>query len=333
MQCPSRPRHPRYGGIRTLKKKASDSWIALSVIASSIVLFIALALGLSGRVLGHDGRHIHVRFHDVTGIKVSSQVKFAGAPAGAVSGIRMLTAAERAADPKNVVEITLNLFHEVPQLSKNVRVSIAADTLLSDKFVLLQDEGNGIPALAPDEILIGINPTTFDKLARNVDDAIEGLRKTLGGDATVDAKDLFSKINQIVGETQGLLAELKPVVKDAGIVISDAKIAVSDARSLLSDNKERIERVIIRLDNAAGSVESLAKKGESLLRDNEKNLSASLSGLRVTSDNLKVTSTYSKFLLRDLAERPSRLIWGGGKPPALPSERQILQSRQPIPDR
>lgn len=321
-----------YGGIRPVKKKASDSWIALSVIASSIVLFIALALGLSGRVLVHDGRFVCVRFHDVTGIKVSSQVKFAGAPAGSVSGIRMLTATERAADPRNLVEVTLNLFQDVPQLSKNARVSIAADTLLSDKFVLVQDEGNGTQPLEPGEILNGITPTTFDKLARNVDDAIEGLRKTMGGDAAVDAKDLFSKINQIVEETHTLLMELKPVVKDAGVVVADAKVAVSDTRSLLSDNKERLERAIVRLDSAAGSVESLAKKGEALLRDNEKNVSSSLSGLRVTSENLKVTSTYSKFLLRDLAERPSRLIWGGGKPPVLPSEQQILQSRQPIPD-
>jgi hypothetical protein len=53
----------------------------------------------------------------------------------------------------------------------------------------------------------------------------------------------------------------------------------------------------------------------------------------VTAENLKVTSTYPKFLLKDLSERPSRLIWGGGKPPALPSQQEILQSRQPIPDR
>lgn len=330
-----------------MKKKASDALIAISVIASSIVLFIALALGLSGRVLGHDGRVVRVRFHDITGIKVSSQVKFAGAPAGSVSGARMLTANERQADPDHLVEITLNLTRDVPPLTKAARVSIAADTLLSDKFVLVQDEGAGAPLLADGEILHGITPTTFDKLARNVDDAIEGLRKAMGGDASANAKDLFAKIDRIVEGTQSLLTELKPVVKDAGLVVSDAKSAVadakatmvdaratiSDARTLLADNKERIGQAITRLDSAAGSIESLAKKGEALIQDNAKNLSSTISGFRVTADNLKVTSTYSRFLLKDLSERPSRLIWGGGKPPALPSQQEILQSRQPVPER
>lgn len=323
-----------------MKKKSSDGWIAISVILSSIVLFLALALGLSGRVLVHDGHAARIRFHDITGIKVSSQVKFAGAPAGSVTGVRMLTATERLADPEHLVEITLNLLRDVPPLTKNAKVSIAADTLLSDKFVLLQDDGTGAPLLAEGEILNGTTPTTFDKLARNVDDAIEGLQKTMGGDAVGNARDLFSKLNQVIENTESLLTELKPVVKDAGTVISDAKvavadarIAVADARSLIGENKEGIARAVVRLDSAAGSMDSLAKKGESLIRNNEKNISASLSGLRVTSENLKVTSTYSKFLLKDLAQRPARLIWGGGKPPALPSQQEILQSRQPVPDR
>ncbi|MFZ4775098.1 MAG: MlaD family protein [Terrimicrobiaceae bacterium] len=303
------------------------------MIVCSILLFIALALGLSGKVLIADGHTVRVRFHDITGIKVSSQVKFAGAPAGSVSGVRMLTAAERSRDPQHLVEVTLNLFPDVPPLTKRAHVSIAADTLLSDKFVLLQDDGTGAAPLDAGEALNGVTPTTFDKLARNVDDAIQGIRKTMGADASEDTKDLFTKVNQIVEETQALLTELKPVVKDAGVVVADAKAAVAESRSLLGDNKAGIERAIDHLDSAASSVESLAKKGEALVRDNEKNLSSSLSGLRITSDNLKVTTTYSKFLLRDLAERPSRLIWGGGKPPSLPSEQQILQSRQPISDR
>ena len=323
-----------------MTKKASDAWIAVSVIACSIVLFIALALGLSGRVLVHDGHAVRVRFHDITGIKVSSHVKYAGAPAGSVSGARMLTAAERKTDPDHLVEVTLHLLRDVPPLTKSARVSIAADTLLSDKFVLVQDEGAGAPLLAEGEILNGITPTTFDKLARNVDDTLEGLRKAMGGDASANAKDLFSKIDRIVDDTQSLLTELKPVVKDAGLVVGDAKATMADARatmadarSLLSDNKERIGQAITRMDKAAASMESLAKKGEALVQDNAKNLSSTIAGFRVTADNLKVTSTYSRVLLKDLSERPSRLIWGGGKPPALPSQQEILQSRQPVPER
>lgn len=314
-----------------MKKSASDAWIAVSVIACSIVLFLALAFGLNGRVLMHDGHVVRVRFHDITGIKVSSQVKFAGAPAGSVTGARMLTAAERTSDPDHLVEVTLTLARDVPPLTKAAKVSIAADTLLSDKFVHIEDEGTEAPLLDQGEVLNGITPTTFDKLARNVDDAIQGLRKTLGGNA--DGKDLFTKMDRIAEDTQSLLAGLKPVVKDAGVVLADAKATMGDARSLIADNKAGISRAVVRIDSAAGSMDSLAKKGEAFVQDNTKTLAATISGLRVTAENLKVTSTYSKILLRDLSERPSRLIWGGGKPPALPSQQEILQARQPLPDR
>ena len=307
-----------------MKTRASDSWIALSVIGCSIVLFAALALGLSSRFLVPDGRSVRARFSDVSGIKESSQVKYAGARAGIVSKIRILTAAERAADPKNLVEITLDLFPAVPTLSKNALVSISADTLLSDKFVHIEDPSVGADALAKGDLLQGIPPVSFDKLTRNVDGALEGLRKVLGG-GSADT-EIFSRIHRLVEETQGLLIALKPVVADAGPTLSDARAAAADARSLLAENKAPAGRAIARLDSAAGSLESLAKKGEAVVRDNEKNISRAITDLRVTAENLKVTSTYSKFLLRDLAERPTRLIWGSGKPPDLPSEQQILRS-------
>jgi ABC-type transporter Mla subunit MlaD len=329
-----------YGGDRILKKKTSDSWIALSVIGCSVVLFVALAIGLTGRFLVPGGHHVRVRFHDITGIKVSSQVKYAGARAGAVSSVRILSEAERSADPENLVEITLDLLPDVPPISKNATVSIAADTLLSDKFVLVQDDPDTAPRLGENDALQGISPTTFDKLTRNVDDAIEGVRKVMGGGTADSANDILTRIHKLVDETQALLTGLQPVVADAKTVLADAKVALTDARSaaadarsLLADNKDRIGHTISRLDSAAGSIESVAKKGEALLRDNEKNLTRSISDFRVTSENLKVTTTYSKFLLRDLAERPSRLIWGGGKPPALPDQQKILDSRQPLPMR
>ncbi len=330
-----------YGGARILKKKASDSWIALSVIACSVVLFVALAFGLAGKVLVRDGHSVRVKFHDVTGVKVSSQVKYAGAPAGSVSQIRMLTTEEQKANPDYLAEVTLHLLPDVPPLTKKAKVSIAADTLLSDKFVLIHDENTGVPLLENGEVIGGISPTTFDKLARRVDQVIDGVWKTVGGDSTgADAKDLFSKVNGVVESTQSILDEIGPVVKEARSVVSDAheavkeaRITIAEARTVLSDNKQPLSRAITRLDAAASSIETLARRGDTLLRDNSSNITGALSNFRVSSENFKVTSTYSKVFLKDLCERPSRLIWGGGKPPVLPDQQKIPDSRQPVPKR
>ncbi len=68
----------------------------------------------------------------MTGVRVSSEVKYAGAPAGTVLSLRMLTKEERLAsgDPANVVQLTLGLRPGVPELPSDVNASVAADTLL-----------------------------------------------------------------------------------------------------------------------------------------------------------------------------------------------------------
>lgn len=320
-----------------MKKGGRDAWIAISVILCSIVLFTALAFGLSGGFFAPGGREIAVRFPDITGVGVSSQVRYGGARAGVVSSVRMLTAAERATDPANLVEITLHLTQDVPAITKSAQVSIASDTLLSDKFVLLHDDPATGVAIGPDTVLQGIPPTTFDRLTRNLDSALEGFRKLLGGGAEDEAKNVLARIDGLVGQTEGLLAGLQPVVKEAGAAVGDARLTLTDARaaaadirSLLADNKDRIGRAVVRIDSAAGSIDSLAKKGEAIVRENASPIARSLASIQISADNLQVTSTYSKFLLKNLAERPNRILWGS-RPPNLPSEQEILESGRPIP--
>lgn len=320
-----------------MKKSGRDAWIATSVILCSVVLFTALAFGLSGGFFSPGGRQIAVRFPDITGIGVSSQVRYGGAPAGVVSSIRMITAAERATDPSNLVEITLLLTPDVPVITKSAQVSIASDTLLSDKFVLLHDDPATGTAAGPDTVLQGIPPTTFDRLTRNLDSALEGVRKLLGGGTEAEAQNILTRVHGLVGQTESLLIEMQPVVKEAGaavgdarLTLTDARVAAADIRSLLAENKDRIGRAVGRIDSAAGSIDSLAKQGEAIVRENASPITRSLASIQISTENLLVTSTYSKFLLKNLAERPSQILWGS-RPQSLPSEQEILESRRPIP--
>ena len=65
-----------------MKKNLSDYLVALSVIACSIVLLAALTFALSGYRLKKPSRTLQIQYEDVTGIKVHSEVRYAGAPAG-----------------------------------------------------------------------------------------------------------------------------------------------------------------------------------------------------------------------------------------------------------
>ena len=78
-----------------MKRNLSDYLVALSVIACSIVLLAALTIALSGYRLKKPARTLQIDYEDVTGIKVHSEVRYAGAPAGRVIAMRHLSAAER----------------------------------------------------------------------------------------------------------------------------------------------------------------------------------------------------------------------------------------------
>jgi ABC-type transporter Mla subunit MlaD len=323
-----------------MRNKNFNDWaVALVVIACSIMLLLALAFALSGKVLGAPSRSLRVNFQDVTGVTLGSQVKFAGAIAGKVSSIRMLTPEERknSGDPLNAVQLLLAINPGVPPLPSDISVSIAADTLLSDKFVFVSGGSSQAAPLAADAVLQGIPPTTFDELTREMGGAIESLRGVLSG-TKGEAGDIFDQVRRLLSEAQGLLAAARPVVQDAQLllteakpVVGDAKALTTDARQLIADNKEPISQAIRQLDKSAAALEKLATNGNNLVANNEKKLNAVISDFKVTSENLKVTSTYAKILIRSLSQRPSQLIWGTSKPPPLPSEQQILRSSKPLP--
>src|SRR6266487_2696293 len=94
-----------------MKRNLSDYIVAISVIVCSIILLGALTIALSGFRLRKPTRTLQINYEDVTGIKVHSEVRYAGAPAGRVIAVRHLTAAERAAsaNKKDALLITTSL--------------------------------------------------------------------------------------------------------------------------------------------------------------------------------------------------------------------------------
>lgn len=316
-----------------MKNKNYSDWIvALLVVACSAVLFAALALAISGTMVGKPAHVLRVNFHDVTGISLGAKVKYAGAMAGKVSGIRMLTNEERVAsgDPMNVVQLTLALDEGLPQLPADTKASLAADTLLSDKFILLNSGSVLDKFLAENAVIQGITPTTFDKLARDIDGALEGLRGLMGG-ASEGTGDLFARVKVLLDDTQSVLNQAKPVLEDAKGLAADGRQLAGDAKQLLADNKAQITSAISKLDKAAGAAEQLATRGNNFVAANEKKLTGTFSDLKVTVENFKITSTYTKILIRNLNLKPSQLLWGTARPPTLPSELEILRSQKPIP--
>src|SRR5437773_6671776 len=122
-----------------MKRNFSDYLVALFVITCSVVLLGALTFALSGYRLKKPTRTLQINYEDVTGIKVNSEVRYAGAPAGRVIAMRHLTAKEREAsvNKKDAVRVTVSLDEGIPPLPTDVTATLSSDTMLSPKFVAL----------------------------------------------------------------------------------------------------------------------------------------------------------------------------------------------------
>ncbi|TMP91203.1 MAG: ATP-binding cassette domain-containing protein, partial [Verrucomicrobia bacterium] len=141
----------------SMKRNLSDYVVAISVILCSLVLLGALTVALSGYRLKKPKRTLQINYEDVTGIKVNSEVRYAGAPAGRVIAMRHLTAKEREASPNKMdaVRVTVSLDEGIPPLPTDVTATLSSDTLLAPKFVALSAGTPGGTTLADNAAIEG----------------------------------------------------------------------------------------------------------------------------------------------------------------------------------
>src|SRR4029077_3418331 len=135
----------------------SDYFVALSVIACSVVLVGGLPFALTGYRLKKPTRSVQINYEEGTGIKVNAEVRDAGAPAGRVIAMRQLTAKEReaSANKKDAVRVTVSLDDGVPPLPTDITATLSSDTMLSPKFVALSAGTPGGQTLANNAAIEG----------------------------------------------------------------------------------------------------------------------------------------------------------------------------------
>jgi ABC-type transporter Mla subunit MlaD len=291
-----------------MKRNLSDYLVALFVIACSVVLLAALTFALSGYRLKKPTRVLQINYEDVTGIKVNSEVRYAGAPAGRVIAMRHLTAKEREAstNKRDAVRVTVSLDERLPLLPTDVMATLSSDTLLSPKFVALSA---GTPG--------------GETLANNA--AIEGHPAYGLEQITAAAGPLFENANKLLTDLSGTVTGLKKDLDEFTPKLGP----LADSLKLDVDN---LQNVVSNLDNLTKGADAVLGTADHFISTTDKQLQEQLKQLHVTLLNLKVVTTYAKALVETLAEKPNRVIFSG-KPTKLVPESEILKSSKPVPAR
>jgi ABC-type transporter Mla subunit MlaD len=324
-----------------MKKNLSDIIVAVAVIVCSLVLVGALTYALSGRHPSKTDRIIEIDYPDVTGIKLHSEVRYAGAPAGAVTNIRLLTAAEREAattalGKRNAVRVTLTLLSDLPPLPADVRASLASETLLSEKFVALSAGSPGAPTLANGTILQGNSGGGLDGVFEAIGplaDSLPPLLKT--------AEELLRSMDPLLRKTTEAVDTVKVTVSEIGpranklldglkITSDSADVAIRNVNKLVDGPNSPLNQDLEELKNALVKMQQALSSANMLIGRTDRNLDGRMQELSVVLQNLKVATTHAKVLTQTLGENPHRLIFGG-KPKKLTGEQEILRSSKPVP--
>src|ERR1700747_1310475 len=288
-----------------MKRNLSDYFVALFVIACSVLLLGALAFALSGRQLKKPTRTLQIQYEDVTGIKIHSEVRYAGAPAGRVIAMRHLTPAERAklSNKKDAVIITVELNDGIPPLPADVTATLSADTLLAPKFVALSAGTPGGKTLANNTAIEGHPAYGIEQIT------------AAAGPLFENANKLLDNLNLTVTDLHGDLGDFMPKL---GPLADSLKIDV-----------DNLQNVIKNLENVSNGADKLFGTADTFISSTDKSVQEQMKELHVILLNLKVVTTHAKALVDSLAEKPNRVIFSG-KPPKLTPEDEIMKSSKPL---
>jgi ABC-type transporter Mla subunit MlaD len=290
------------------RSNLSDFLVALFVVACSIVLLGALSFALSGYRLKKPTRTLQINYEDVTGIKVNSEVRYAGAPAGRVIAMRHLTAQQReaSANKKDAVRVTVSLDEGIPPLPTDVTATLSSDTMLSPKFVALSAGTLGGETLANNASIEGHPAYGLEQI-------------------TAAAGPLFDNANKLIDNLNVTVTGLKKDLNDFTPKLGP----LADSLKLDLDN---LQNAITNLDGVEKGANTLFGTADTFVKTTDKQLQEQLKQLHVTLLNLKVVTTYAKELVETLAQKPNRIIFSG-KPATLTPESEILRSSKPLPAR
>ena len=323
-----------------MKRNFSDYLVALSVIACSAVLVGTLVFALSGWGKGKGSRRFEVDFPDVTGVRIHSQVRYAGAPAGSVVGVRLLTAEERAAAPeekrRNAVRVTVEMADDVPPVPEDAKITLSSDTLLSEKFVAFSAGSATAPKLTAGAVLQGTGSSGLDGVAEKVGVLVDSLDPLLKAvENTLKQFDpLLAKTGEAVDTLKEGMSEALPriskLAESLNTTASSADTALKRIDKLIADSEGPIKTDLEKMKIALEQLKDTLGSADRFLTHTDKSIDARMAELGAVMENLKVASTYAKAAMRTLGEHPHRLIFGT-KPNALPSEEEILRTKKSIP--
>jgi len=263
---------------------------AIIFFIAAIVMLGALSFAIGKWSFGNSGYELVIKFPNATGITPNSEVKYAGAHAGRVKEVRLISRAEQTEDPKTSL---FNCVEVVVEVDKDLEVG-------NDVAATIKQDGFGISAKY---VLLTPGPDPHSPALKDGD--------IVQGEMPFDLSDLIQPAGEAMEQAKTMLTKLGPVMDRLDVLSQKMSISLPP----LMDHADKF------LQDGDGVLANFNSP------EGRKRLNDMLDSLRVSTENLKVVSTNAKALTATLAAKPWRVFWGGSTVTP-PSEDEILKSNQ-----
>jgi ABC-type transporter Mla subunit MlaD len=279
-----------------MKDSRINAFIAGTALVAAVLMAAALSYAIGKWSFGNHGNLYTLKFPNATGMTPNAEVKFAGAPCGRVTQVKLIPRKDQDQDPKtglfNCVEVIIDVNKDV-EVDQGVEATIKQDGIgIAAKYILLTPgPDRESPVLADNAVIQGSMPFDLSDLLQPA------------GDALMQAKVLVSQL-------QPALAQLGPIMKRMDTITTKLEPMIDHGDKLLTDGDD-----VISVINTPD--------GKQRLRD-------IVASLAVSTENLKVVSYNAKALTSTLAQKPWRVFWGGTTVAPVP-ENEALKSDSVVP--
>ncbi|MEO0452910.1 MAG: MlaD family protein [Verrucomicrobiota bacterium] len=237
----------------------TDKIIAIVVIGSSAILLGALAVPLMGLELDTQDK-ITIELPTATGLRPSSEIRYAGAPIGKILEIRPLDWDERTRDDYPV-RVIATIDENSPSFKADSIAEISSDTLLAEKFIDIHPGSAQAEPLAEGQPIYSKEVASFDDLTREGMVTLETVNQILvdlkenhpdlpdraasliesAENLALNADHLVITIDEIL---EGNEDELNMALGDLNVVMQNLKVVSTYSKALTATLGRKPWRVI-----------------------------------------------------------------------------------------
>lgn len=197
--------------------RAFELKVGVFILIGVAILFL-IVFSVGDINISRTGYRIKVRFDFASGIGPAAPVRLAGVGVGQVQGIRIISDDK---DKKTKAELVAWINNDT-RIEEDARVTINTLGLLGEKYLEIFPGTPGVPALKPNDMIIGQDPVPMEKITENlarlsdsVTDIVEKLRKGEGTIGKLMTKDeVYDDVKAMTGDLKITASNFKDFSED-----------------------------------------------------------------------------------------------------------------------